>query len=73
MIFTVIPEPGTLLGPCDDDNCSHLNCKIMRERANKICNVCGKPCGYGNKITKDHKGNFIHWDCRKIVFPKAGI
>jgi hypothetical protein len=40
------PEPGTPGGPCVEP-CHHIDCKIMRQEAEKLCPVCGKPLGYG--------------------------
>lgn len=44
-----LPEPGSEYGPCTDP-CEHLDCAETRRMAETVCELCGKPIGYGARL-----------------------
>ncbi len=64
-------EPGTEYGPCRSEQCGHLDCEQSRRDAAKICRICGKAIGYGNRVYAEFESNeipnnegfFVHARC----------
>ena len=65
-----LPKPGEKdqrtgeeLGPCIDENCGHRDCACTRERAERICLVCGEPIGYDRPFYFEEDGALTHFAC----------
>lgn len=41
-----ISAPGTVHGPCLDEDCGHTDCAASRAAAACECRLCGLPIGY---------------------------
>lgn len=55
MPASLIPRPGTQIGPCDKTaSCGHDDCKQTVADAASLCPKCGKPIGY------DHRAFYYH-------------
>jgi len=50
MAFSMIPAPGTKLGPCKS-MCQHRDCAASRQEAEKVCPGCEKIIGYETPMT----------------------
>jgi hypothetical protein len=56
-----IDSPGERFGPCRNEHCEHQYCSILREWANSICSICGKPIGFNDKFLLE---SFQHERCQ---------
>ncbi len=45
MAASILPKPGTEVGPCIS-LCKHKDCAETRRMAEAECSCCGKPIGY---------------------------
>ena len=61
MSASMIPEPGTEIGPCVDE-CEHEDCAFYREMAAITCAICGEPLGFGVMFFRDPDESF-HSSC----------
>ena len=52
-------------GPCVDEKCHHIDCKIIRRMAARKCVYCGKAIGYEIDFYAlcDHR--YAHAQCHK--------
>jgi hypothetical protein len=50
MAWSMIPAPGTKLGPCKS-MCKHTDCAANRQEAEKVCPGCEKIIGYETPMT----------------------
>jgi len=64
MAYSILPAPGTELGPCET-NCQHRDCAETRRMAETRCFICGEPIGYDQAFLNDsHKGRGLyHFRC----------
>ena len=63
MAASIIPKPGSKLGPCK--RCEHIDCRELRTMAESLCHVCHKPIGYGVRYYRhdDFGGAYDHAIC----------
>lgn len=47
-----VQNPGSKYGPCRNE-CTHIDCKGLREIANSTCRLCKAPIGYENAFYLD--------------------
>lgn len=47
MAASILPVPGTKLGPCKA-KCKHIDCAETRAIAAEPCRFCNKPLGFGS-------------------------
>ena len=52
MNYSVIPEPGSKLGPCKIP-CAHADCAESRRDSEWMCHYCAKPIGYSTPFLRD--------------------
>ena len=65
MAYGILPQAGTDLGPCMDEDCGHIDCDETRRQARSECRLCGDVIGYGRRFNVDSErpGGFVHWAC----------
>jgi hypothetical protein len=71
MGYSIIGRPGTEFGPCSptivdgqEYPCQHIDCAQLRAWAETICEICGEPIGYGEKMTRsDDHDDVVHFIC----------
>lgn len=56
-----ISKPGSKSGPCAEE-CGHIACIKLREKAEKICPICKKPIGY-EKFSREYEERIFHARC----------
>ena len=56
MAASRLPAPGTMLGPCAEEGCGHIDCNATRADAAKVCRFCQKPIGYETEYFADPLG-----------------
>jgi hypothetical protein len=66
MAASILPRPGTPLGPCAAP-CNHLDCTATREDAVSVCRLCASEIGYGRRYYREGlAGGLVHADCAEI-------
>lgn len=61
MAWSIVPRPGTKVGPCKGE-CQHTDCAATRKLAATICRYCQQEIGYGGKYTME-AGEPVHFIC----------
>lgn len=68
MAAGTISKPGTLYGPCVDENCGHTDCAASRKMAATACALCGEPIGYERLFyQRDNWTVLVHTACMAEV------
>jgi len=73
MAYGFLPDIGTRNGPCEDEDCGHIDCAKIRKMAAEICPGCREPIGYERaliligtqKMDHDDMSKYVAWhlDC----------
>jgi hypothetical protein len=74
MACSVIPKPGSKLGPCKG-GCHHVDCRQTIRDAQTVCWFCLKPIGYERAYFRSQalwsaervSGYLAHADCMEIA------
>lgn len=56
-----IKSKGKKFGPCSED-CGHIKCQELREKARRICPLCKKTIGYDTPYI-EYEGKIFHAKC----------
>jgi hypothetical protein len=71
MAWIKIGAPGTKWGPCANPKCPHLDCKSLRDLADKVCTECEVRIGYETPMVtaqeEKGQGQYDHLDCALVV------
>ena len=64
MGWSLLPKPGTKVGPCVDE-CEHIDCAKTRAMAESKCSICGEEIGYeqGFYAEDGERGELVHAVC----------
>ena len=63
MAASVLPQPGTKLGPCK--RCEHIDCKETRQMAETLCAYCQQRIAYSTRFYRLPSSSLVHAHCHE--------